>query len=236
MFKQGCSLSLKALALAALMMVIAFPAASPGQREGKERKPKRDYGPEQAIGEPDTLDGGDHASAWAPLFPDAGEEWLVLDYATAVIPARVKIYENFNPGAVVKVTVFDASGKEIEAWKGMDPTSPDKAHGISEIALAAKTKTQRIKIYLDTKPAPDANRVEPPYNEIDAVGLVDAAGKTQWAVAASASSTNADAGGMAFAYGAYNQILSRMHQRLKILEEELAELRKEVQELKKKSK
>lgn len=226
-------LPLRVLALSALVVLMALPAGAPGQKDGKGPKTKRGYGPEQATGEPDTLKGGDHETAWAPLFPDAGEEWLLLEYASAVVPARVKIFENFNPGVVYKVTVFDADGKEFEAWKGKDPTPAKNDKGISEIELKVTIKTQRVKIYLNTEPDPNVQRVEPPYNEIDAVGLVDAAGKTQWAIAASASSTNADGDGIAFPYGIYNKLLNQMNHRLKSLEEEVRELRREIQELKK---
>jgi hypothetical protein len=149
----------------------------------KAEKIKRNWGPEQATGAPDTWPNqGDLVTAWASLTADGAQEWLMLEYARPVVPKEVHIYETFNPGAVYRLTAFDLTGKEIEVWKGKDPTAPGSGKGISKIACKAKFKTNRIKIYIDS-PAVQG------WNEIDAVGLVDPKGKTQWATAAHASST-----------------------------------------------
>src|SRR5262249_42186186 len=94
-------------------------------------KVKRDWGPEQATGEPDTPEAGDIVTAWASLTPDAQDEWLMLEYAEPVIPRAVMIYETFNPGAVNKVTAFKLDGTEVEVWQGKDPTSPEEPMGVS---------------------------------------------------------------------------------------------------------
>jgi hypothetical protein len=144
---------------------------------------KRNWGPEQATGAPDTWpQQGDIVTAWASKTPDGQQEWLLLEYARPVVPSEVHIYETFNPGAVVRVTAFTLGGEEVEAWKGQDPTAAGSGKGISKIRLKVKFKTNRIKVYLDS-PAVQG------WNEIDAVGLVDQKGKNQWATAAEASST-----------------------------------------------
>jgi len=148
---------------------------------------KRAWGPEQATGEPDTFQAGDIRTAWASLTPDDQKEWLLLEYAEAVVPAVVKIYETHNPGAVHKVTVFAPDGSEIPVWSGDDPTPPDKPMGVSEIPIKTNVKTNRVKVYIDSPSVPG-------WNEIDAVGLVDGTGKTHWAVTVTASSTYAQRG------------------------------------------
>jgi len=144
------------------------------------------WAPEQAIGEPNTPMAGDFQTAWASLTPDGQPEWLMLDYKNAVVPQEVAIHETHNPGAVYKVSVFDADGNEHEAWTGDDPTPAGRQKGVSKIRLNFdfEFKTDRIKIYVDSPGIQG-------WNEIDAVGLVDKAGKTQWAIAAQASSTYA---------------------------------------------
>jgi hypothetical protein len=147
------------------------------------QKIKRQWGPEQATGKPDTWPNqGDIVTAWASQTPDGQREWLLLEYARPVVAKEVHIYETFNPGAVDRVTAFDLTGKEIEVWKGKDPTAAGAGGGISKIACKKKVKTNRIKIYINS-PAVLG------WNEIDAVGLIDQNGKTQWATAADASST-----------------------------------------------
>jgi hypothetical protein len=150
----------------------------------------RPWGPEQAIGAPDTFAAGDMQTAWASRTQDDMPEWLMLDYAQAVKIARVKVYETYNPGALVRVTAFDDNGKEIELWQGKDPTAIGAGMGVSEVAAAAPVTSKRIKIYLDSMHVPG-------WNEIDAVGIVDDAGKTHWATGARASSTYAEQNGEA---------------------------------------
>jgi hypothetical protein len=148
---------------------------------------KRGWGPEQATGPPDTPGAGDLVTAWASLTPDGQDEWLMLEYDRPAVPAAVLVHETYNPGAVRRVTVFRLDGEEVEAWKGADPTPVGAARGVSEILVRVPFKTNRVKIYLDSKGVPG-------WNEIDAVGLRDTADQVQWASAAAASSTFADAG------------------------------------------
>src|SRR5215203_5131259 len=80
------------------------------------------WSPQQAAGPPNTTSMGDQVTAWASASPDAGPEWLILDYANGVVPRRVDVYEAYSPGALDRVTVFDEAGTEHEAWSGIDPT------------------------------------------------------------------------------------------------------------------
>jgi len=145
---------------------------------------RRSYGPEMATGEPDVLQAGDSPNAWCPLTED-GNEWLTLEYDDAVKIAAVKVCENYNPGALVKVSVIDAEGNETVAWSGADPTRPGSGMGVSIVPLNSMPTASRIKIYIDSHAVQG-------WHEIDAVGIVDAAGKTHWATACEASSSYAD--------------------------------------------
>ncbi len=147
-------------------------------------KAKRPWGPEQATGAPDTDGAGDLQTAWASRTPDGQDEWLLLEYAEPVVPREVHVYETYNPGALYRVTVFRLDGTEVEVWKGKDPTPVGSDRGISKIPVKVNFKTNRVKIYLASKDVPG-------WNEIDAVGVVDTAGKTHWARSAHASSTYA---------------------------------------------
>ncbi|MBI5091111.1 MAG: HEAT repeat domain-containing protein [Candidatus Hydrogenedentes bacterium] len=165
----------------------ASPASGAGapSPSGSANTPHRDWGPEQATGAPDTNEAGDIVTAWASLTPDEQPEWLLLKYDVSVIPKGVKIYETYNPGAVNKVSVLGADGKEVNVWEGPDPTPTGKGKGVSEIAFTTPFKVNAVKIYLDSP------RVQG-WNEIDAVGLVDESGKEHWASSAEASTTFAE--------------------------------------------
>jgi hypothetical protein len=145
---------------------------------------KRQWGPEQAAGPPDTWPrAGDFVTAWASLGEDDQDEWLLLEYAEPVKPQALIVYATYNPGAISRVSVFKLDGEEVEVWKGIDPTPVGSGKGISVIPFRVSFKTNRVKIELRSKEVSG-------WNEIDAVGL-RAGGKVQWATAVDASSTYA---------------------------------------------
>jgi hypothetical protein len=152
------------------------------------------WSPQQAAGAPDTPTVGDQTSAWASQSSDGGTEWLILQYARAVVPRQVEVYESCGPGALFRVTVFDDGDREIEAWSGADPTpaTPAASSGatvpVSTIPVSLNVSTRKIKIYLACDKVPG-------WNEIDAVGLVSDKGERQWARQVQASSTYASSFG-----------------------------------------
>jgi hypothetical protein len=146
--------------------------------------PKRGrWGPEEAAGPPDTTGAGDISSAWASLRPDAGVEWLRLEYERAVPLAEVRIRETYNPGAVAKVTALLPGGQEIVLWEGVEP--PGQAPQDFAVPVTGNVIASSVKVYLDTARVPG-------WNEIDAVELVGADGSRQWASQVAASNTYAE--------------------------------------------
>lgn len=139
------------------------------------------WSPQEATGAPNCPKAGDSQRAWATKAANAGEEWLELDYATAVPVQKVIVHQNDNPGAIVRVEA--RNGDEVVVlWKGTSPklTAPAKQAFKSTV----KTTTQTLRIVLDTRKVPG-------WNEIDAVELIGRDGSRQWATAARASSTYA---------------------------------------------
>jgi hypothetical protein len=191
-------------------------------RETKKDRPKRSYGPEQLTGEPDVAMFGDSGLAWCPLTVGQQDEWLILEYDGPIVPVEVVVHENWNPGVLEKVTVFKMDGTEVEAWKGNDPTPANNVGGVSEIGLKIDFKVTRVKLYLGTKASGQ-------WHEIDAVGLRDKDKKMHWAVAAEASSTWARQ-----QPGAPDVDKEEITEdRIRRLEDEVLQLRKLVEELRK---
>lgn len=152
----------------------------------------RPWGPEQATGKPNAYQmprGGDYRNAWASLTQDDQPEWLELTWKSPVEAGGVDVYETFNPGALVRITTFDADRTETTLWEGTDPTPTDAkdGKGISQIRFEKPLKLSTVRLYLDSPAVPG-------WNEIDAVGLVELSGKIHWANEAKASSTFADQG------------------------------------------
>ena len=186
-------------------------------------KPRRSWGPEQVVGEPDAPESGDSVNAWASLTADGQEEWLLLEYGQFILPRSVHVYENYAPGALSRITVFRLDGTEVEVWKGKDPTSPDEDHGVSVVPIKIDFKINRIKIYLDSQNVPN-------WNEVDAVGLRDADGKMHWVTACDASTTYAQQ----MQYQPFVMVDNNLVERLTRLEtdvKELKELMKEIKEM-----
>lgn len=144
----------------------------------------RGWGPEQATGAPDTATAGDNQTAWASRRRNGSSEWLELRYPEAVTPVGVRVFETFNPGALVQVVAIDADGADHVAWKGTDPGVGDQ--DVVVLPLAVGVPIQRLRLELD------CSRVRG-WNEIDAVGLHDTEGRLWWASSATASSTFAQA-------------------------------------------
>jgi hypothetical protein len=198
-----------------------------GERTETVRE-KRAWGPEQATGEPNVVNlGTDDGNAWASKTEDAEDEWLLLEYEEPIQPVGVVIHETFNPGAVIKVTVFKLDGSEVEAWTGADPTAAGSGSGVSEIDLKVDFKTMRVKLYIDSKNVPG-------WNEIDAVGLKDKAKKVHWAKYAAASSTYAPPYPADDLTTSYEERISKLEAENKKLRKTIAELKKTIEELKKK--
>jgi hypothetical protein len=110
------------------------------------REGTRNWSPGQACGAPDTPTAGDRVTAWASGTQDGQEEWLAVEFPEPVVPAAVKVYESYNPGALFKVGVFTVDGREVEAWSGTDPTPPDAGIGVSEVAVPVGFPTKKVKL------------------------------------------------------------------------------------------
>lgn len=140
------------------------------------------WGVEQLVGPPDTPSAGDRVTAWASATPDSQAEWIICDFARDVHPKEIEIHETYNPGALVKASIFDALGREVVVWQGTDPTKPGSGRGISRLPINTIWKTQRVKLYLDSVTVRG-------WNEIDAVALHGSEGPPQWTSHAKASSS-----------------------------------------------
>jgi hypothetical protein len=140
------------------------------------------WGVDQVLGPPNTTGPGDIRTAWAPATQDGQQEWIVLEYDSAVKPVAILVHETHNPGAVTKVSHFPRLGHEKILWEGTDPTPVGAGAGVSRLPVAANIKTNRIKLYIDS---PGVSG----WNEIDAVGIECADGDILWAERAKASSS-----------------------------------------------
>ena len=169
-------------------MALRLPPSLPATIRAPIRAGTRSWGPEQATGMPDTRGYGDLQTAWATQNPDGGAEWLELLYEEAKPIQKIRVYCTFNPGALVKITTFQADGQEVVFWEGEQPPK-DEVEVFEVVAKGEAPRTQKIKLYFDTKRKSG-------WNEIDAVEMVAADGAAQWAKEAKASSFYGEGGGV----------------------------------------
>jgi hypothetical protein len=121
------------------------------------------YSASQATGAPNVENYGSSPAAWSTKTPDAGIEWLDLQYAKPVHATTVRVRESYGSGAVIKVELFDEQGVAHTVWTGSDPTK-DVNYLVCEFPKTAY-KTARVKVTL-------ATNIVPGWNAIDAVQLV----------------------------------------------------------------
>ena len=152
---------------------------------GVSQSPKTSWSIDQILGAPDTPLPGDFQTAWASKTQDAGKERIILEYPRIQTVSAIWVYETYNPGALIQIDTVNANGGTKTVWHGRDPTGAGSAIGISKIKLDKPVTSRRIRIVLDTQNFPG-------WNEIDAVAILGADGKKQFATNAWASSSFGD--------------------------------------------
>lgn len=153
----------------------AFRQYASAATASSERSETFDTGADGATGHPDNEKYGDKSTAWAPATKDGGLEWLELTYPTAVIPAGVRVWENFGSGFVTRIEAFDdANGSWTALWSGKDPTVPGVVAAFSPPLQQPAFATTRIRVTVDTSVSD--------WNEIDAVELLGPEQPAGWVV------------------------------------------------------
>jgi hypothetical protein len=151
--------------------------------ERHRRASARAWGPEQAVGAPDTMTAGDQRTAWAPANADGGMEWLEAEFANPADLAQVVVRQTCNPGTITKVVAITDTGAEVPIWQGEDP-SKGQSLADTPFAVPPGVNARKVKVFLDTSKMPG-------WEEIDAIKIVGRDGGQQWANSVNASSTYA---------------------------------------------
>jgi beta-lactamase regulating signal transducer with metallopeptidase domain len=145
---------------------------------------KAAWSPDQVVGPPDARPGTDDPRAWAAREADKGQEWLRVEFGDAYQSAGLLIHESLNAGAIMAVELVMSNGdKSSQAVEEEARTS-----GVAFIPVSTTGRINAVRLLIDEPKTPG-------WNEIDAVGLIDAAtGQVHWATSATASSSFADVG------------------------------------------
>lgn len=151
----------------------------------RSRNAKRAWGPEQVIGAPDAATGHDDELAWASMAADGNREWLKLSYQSPVRANAIQVYENYNPGAICAIQLFDASGACVGTIQSPTTTQPKATSMPSVWPIGIDAEISSVQLEIDSASVPG-------WNEVDACGLVSVSGSVSWADDAVASTSYAD--------------------------------------------
>eukprot|EP00300_Choanocystis_sp_HF-7_P010003 c16740_g2_i1.p1 GENE.c16740_g2_i1~~c16740_g2_i1.p1 ORF type:complete len:368 (+),score=56.43 c16740_g2_i1:263-1366(+) len=126
--------------------------------------------PKQVLGPPKVYPNyGDTYGSWAPRFSKSGPEHIELGYSRPLKIKTILIYETFNPGAVVRVSLLDPKTQEWRCVYDGEPhqlTLPPESRIFSPELRRVDFATTAVRLDLNTASSRS-------WSEIDAVGIVE---------------------------------------------------------------
>lgn len=129
------------------------------------------YSANQIIGKPSNLpEYGSALTAWRPKdeFSVKGE-FIEVRFENKIIPTKVIVYENFNPGSISEIIVYNSNKTKSKVIFKTDQflyLGETGKHRLIDIKHELDFKVEFMKLTLAT------NRV-PGYNEIDAIAITN---------------------------------------------------------------
>jgi outer membrane protein OmpA-like peptidoglycan-associated protein len=120
----------------------------------------------QILGKPNKLPAfGDSPCAWAPSTKDSiNPEWIKVSFDEPMPIEQIAIAENYNPGAITHVYVYDLSNTEYLLYKNLN-VGPITAKGrMWHIYQHTDYSVKSVKIVLNSAKVPG-------FNQIDAVAI-----------------------------------------------------------------
>lgn len=134
--------------------------------------PETGWSAKQATGAPDVTPDtcGDIGEAWASAQRNTVDT-LTLTYAKAVVPTGINVWETFNPGAIVKVTVSDGGAQSKVVYE----STPKK---VTECPRVLKIPVTGVSFAVNTVAITVDQTQEQDWAEIDAVELVGTAARS----------------------------------------------------------
>src|ERR1043165_5383765 len=130
----------------------------------------KEYSAAQVLGRPNKCpSSGDSPCAWISKSDGrfgGGEEHIKVGFAKPIAIQQVGIAENFNPGAVQQVILYDLQDKPHRVYYG-DPASSGQQSRIMHVFFVKTDyKVKAVELVLQTGKVPG-------FNEIDAIGISD---------------------------------------------------------------
>ncbi|GAB5465496.1 MAG: hypothetical protein Kapaf2KO_09320 [Candidatus Kapaibacteriales bacterium] len=122
------------------------------------------YSEKEIVGKPNSMpQGGNLATSWSPSLANDGLQHITIGFDTIRSTKTVFIAENYNPGSVVSIELYDESGNLLNNYRQIaEPTRFSKR--MWKVGLKQNYLVKSIRIVLDTEKISG-------YNLIDAIGV-----------------------------------------------------------------
>ncbi len=104
--------------------------------------------------------------AWMPNGANFDEDWIQVGFSKPQFVQQIVVAENYNAGAISKIFLYDAQGKEYQVYN--EPFVPIKGTGRLWYVPIARTKFEVVSLKLVI----DHPRIKG-YKQIDAIGIAD---------------------------------------------------------------
>jgi len=130
-----------------------------------------EYSPEQVLGKPNKCPAnGDSPCAWIGgsdrEYFGGGAEHIKVGYKKPIQIQQVGIAENYNPGAVEEVILYDTKDQSHVIFHGEAAPIKAKSRVMNVIFLRTDYKVKAVELILQCGKVPG-------FNEIDAIGIAD---------------------------------------------------------------
>ena len=126
------------------------------------------YRARQILGEPNKLPTfGNSPCAWSPAdFESRNEEWIKVGFAESMTASQIAVGENFNPGAIARVYVYNDAGKEFLVYENRPEKTAVRGRMLNILLPEKIQGANAVKVILQPDKVPGAN-------QLDAIAMAD---------------------------------------------------------------
>ncbi|HRP01618.1 MAG TPA: OmpA family protein [Candidatus Kapabacteria bacterium] len=121
----------------------------------------------QILGKPNIMPGyGNSDCAWMPQYPSRKVEWIKVQFNNPIYIKQVAVNENYNSGAIVKITVYDSLGNGYAIYNSNTPEKVKSKDMLRVFPDGLDFRSNHIRIDINTALFTD-------YYQIDAIAISD---------------------------------------------------------------
>jgi outer membrane protein OmpA-like peptidoglycan-associated protein len=111
----------------------------------------REFSAREVLGKPSVMpDFGKSPAAWLVKYPSSKTEWIRLEFANPIFIKQILVNENFNPGAIVRIILYDSIGRGHQVYNNNSPMPKPIIKQPSRFFIdSVKFRSKELKIELN---------------------------------------------------------------------------------------